>query len=51
MVLDKEEHRQAFLELIANAQFPGSAVHKVMELVNAVQSATVAGAGGTENDA
>lgn len=41
MTLDKEEHRNLLLELIAKAAFPGAAVDVVLELRNAVRDAYV----------
>jgi hypothetical protein len=41
MILDKEEHRGALLELINKSGFPGSAARAVVELQDALITATV----------
>lgn len=42
MVLDKEEHRAVFAQLLEKAAFPGEVAEKVVEMKNAVKQATVA---------
>lgn len=41
MILDKEEHREALLQLLAGATVPGSAIDLVYDLKQAIVSAIV----------
>ncbi len=42
MTLDKQEHKDALIELIHKAQFFGGSAKQVVELLEAVESATIA---------
>lgn len=41
MTFDKEEHKQAILELIANAQFKGSSIDFIYDLRKSVAEGNV----------
>jgi hypothetical protein len=41
MTLDKKEHKDALLELVHKAQFVGAAARQVVELLEAIESATI----------
>ena len=42
MTFDKQEHKDVVLQLLANATFPGHLLDLVVEVRDAVQSASVA---------
>lgn len=42
MIIDKQEHKQAILELIASATFSGAMVEAVYELKKTVEDAQIA---------
>lgn len=41
MTLDKPEHREILLELIAKAHFPGAVARQVVDLLDAIERADV----------
>lgn len=42
MTFDKEEHRAILLELINTAHFPGARARDVVDLLSAIEAATMA---------
>jgi len=43
MILDKEEHKQILLQLIAAASIPGNVINEIYNLKLAIESADIAG--------